>query len=92
VKLPVLAVAGAGDHHLAPPSAVRDLLDRFGSVDRRLIEAGRANGFSIDFDHTGLMIGGAAREEIWPSVVDWLMARADANAPVINPLPELRAQ
>lgn len=76
VTAPVLAVAGAGDHLLAPPHAVRDLLERFGSTDRQLLVAGRETGFSRDFDHPGLMIGRAARAEIWPLMVDWLSERA----------------
>jgi len=71
----VLAVAGSGDHLLAPPVAVRDLLGRFGSEDRTLIVAGRSHGYSVDFDHPGLVIGRPAREEIWPRVVEWLHDR-----------------
>ncbi len=75
VRAPVLAVAGAGDRLLAPPAAVRDLLDRFGSLDRQMIVAGRSTGYSMDFDHPRLVIGQAAREEIWPRVTEWLAAR-----------------
>jgi predicted alpha/beta hydrolase len=71
-RIPVLAVAGGHDRTLAPPAAVRDLLDRFGSSDRTLIVAGREHGFAADYDHPGLVIGRAARQEIWPRVVDWL--------------------
>ncbi len=77
--MPVLAVAGAGDHLLAPPQAVRDLLGRFGSVDRSLIVAGREQGYSIDYNHAGLVIGRAAREEIWPRVIDWISRRTLAD-------------
>jgi predicted alpha/beta hydrolase len=72
VRAPVLAVAGSGDHWLTPPHAARDLLDRFGSTDRTLLVAGRDTGFSRDYDHAGLMIGGAARVEIWPRILEWL--------------------
>lgn len=73
--LPVLAVAGAGDRLLAPPRAVRDLLQRFGSSDRTLVVAGTRTGFSQDYDHAGLLIGRAARQEIWPRILDWLDQR-----------------
>lgn len=75
LRAPVLAVAGAGDHLLAPPLAARDLLGRFSSTDRTLIVAGRSTGFSRDYDHAGLVIGRAAREEIWPPVPDWMEDR-----------------
>jgi pimeloyl-ACP methyl ester carboxylesterase len=80
VRHPVLAVAGTGDLLLAPPVAVRDLLGRFGSEDRTLIVAGRSHGYSVDFDHPGLVIGRPAREEIWPRVVGWLHARTRSVA------------
>lgn len=78
VRTPVLAVAGAGDRLLAPPAAVRDLLRRFGSEDRTFVVAGRSAGYSIDFDHPRLVIGQAARVEIWPRVTEWLAARSGA--------------
>jgi predicted alpha/beta hydrolase len=79
-RLPVLAVAGSGDRLLAPPAAVRDLLDRFGSRDRTLVVAGRETGFARDYDHAGLVIGSGARAEIWPRVVGWLRERAAPGA------------
>jgi predicted alpha/beta hydrolase len=75
VDVPVLGVAGRGDHLLAPPAAVQDLLSRFASRDRTLIVAGREAGYSIDFGHPGLVIGRAARDELWPAVVAWLRER-----------------
>lgn len=81
VRVPLLGIAGAGDTLLAPPAAVRDLLQRFGSADRTLIVAGRRQGFSIDYDHPGLVIGRPAREEIWPRIVDWLGSRRTGGPP-----------
>jgi pimeloyl-ACP methyl ester carboxylesterase len=85
VRLPVFAVAGAGDRWLAPPHAVADLLGRFGSPDRTLLVAGRRTGFSEDFDHPGLMVSRAARREIWPRLVAWLRERTPAAAPPTHP-------
>jgi pimeloyl-ACP methyl ester carboxylesterase len=75
VGIPVLAVAGSADRMLAPPAAVADLLARFGSPDRTLIVAGRSTGFSVDFNHPGLVIGSPAAREIWPRLIEWLEAR-----------------
>ncbi|MEX2582234.1 MAG: alpha/beta fold hydrolase [Gemmatimonadota bacterium] len=74
-RSPVLAIAGSGDRVLAPPHAVRDLLNRFGSEDRTLIVAGRQHGFAVDYDHPGLVIGRPARDEIWPRVIEWIRKR-----------------
>jgi pimeloyl-ACP methyl ester carboxylesterase len=86
-RAPVLAVAGSGDRLLAPPAAVRDLLGRFGSDDRTLLVAGRDHGFSVDFDHAGLVIGRPAREEIWPRLIEWI-GRRDAVSPEPEPAAE----
>lgn len=80
VRVPVLAVAGAGDRILAPPDTVHDLLDRFGSPDRVLIVAGREQGYTTDYDHPDLVVSRAAREEIWPRVIEWLRQREASAA------------
>jgi pimeloyl-ACP methyl ester carboxylesterase len=82
--VPLLAVAGAGDRFLAPPAAVRDLAERFGSRDRTLVIAGRTQGYSLDYGHADLIVGRAARTEIWPLVLDWLRARAGTFAPTTS--------
>lgn len=87
VDVPLLAVAGAGDRWLAPPAAVAELAGRFGSADRTLLVAGRASAFSLDYDHPGLVVGRAARREVWPRLLAWLRARAPADAPITNPNP-----
>lgn len=78
---PVLAVAGDGDRLLAPPHSVRDLLSRFGSTDATLMVAGRGHGYSKDFDHSGLVIGSAAKTEIWPRVIAWIRERSGEPMP-----------
>jgi predicted alpha/beta hydrolase len=88
VHVPVLAVAGTGDRLLAPPAAVQDLLNRFGSADRTLIVAGRAHGYSENFDHPGLVIGRTARAEIWPRLIEWMdqrVQRPDDPPPPAEP-------
>jgi oxygen-independent coproporphyrinogen-3 oxidase len=91
-RVPVLAVAGAGDRFLAPPPAVHDLLNRFGSTDRCLIVAGREHGFSVDHDHASLVIGRAAREEIWPQVIDWISRRVRIDETWCNDVPEAQSK
>jgi predicted alpha/beta hydrolase len=76
VRVPVLAMAGAGDRLWAPPRAVRGLLDLLASPDRTFVVCGRDDGFSRDFDHNGLVISRPARSQVWPRIVDWLDARA----------------
>lgn len=76
VRVPVLGMSGAGDSVLAPPDACRALVEMLGSPDRRYVLAGRETGFSEDFDHPGIVVSRAARDEVWPRVIEWLRAHA----------------
>jgi pimeloyl-ACP methyl ester carboxylesterase len=68
---PVLIATGSGDRLFAPPAACRDLAAQLGekAVFR---EFGRATGCSEDFTHPGLLVSRAAREEVWPVILDWI--------------------
>lgn len=76
LRLPLLFIAGSGDHRFAPPDACRGLFDLTRSSDRLFIEAGRDTGFSRDFGHVDLIISREAQREIWPLLADWLRAHA----------------
>ena len=72
LELPALFLAGAADRVEAPPAAVHALFKLAGSRDKTFLLCGRAGGFSEDFDHAGLLVSRAAREEVWPKIVEWL--------------------
>ncbi|MFO7892486.1 MAG: alpha/beta fold hydrolase [Longimicrobiales bacterium] len=72
VRVPVLALSGAGDTVFAPPDACRGLVEMVGTDDATYVLAGRDTGFSEDFDHPGIVVSKAAHEEVWPRVIDWL--------------------
>ncbi len=76
LRIPALIVAGSGDRTFAPPHACRALFDLLGGDDRTFLECGRSTGFSVDFDHPGLVVSRAAMHEIWPRIVAWLCARS----------------
>lgn len=81
LRLPLLAVAGAGDHLWAPPPACQALFDLVGSPDKSFLLCGRRTGFATDYGHAGLVVSREAREEIWPRLLDWLAARQEAGSP-----------
>lgn len=76
IEQPYLGLAGADDRMFAPPHACRALHDRLGSVDRSLVVCGRAQGFGTDYGHPDLIASRAARDEVWPVVLDWIERRA----------------
>ena len=71
VNVPVLAVAGAGDHQ-DPVWACRKLFEQVGSEHRQYLCLGRQQGFSGDFGHVEMLVSKAAQREVWPLVERWL--------------------
>lgn len=72
VRVPVLAMSGAGDTVFAPPRACRTLVEMIGSDDATYRLAGLGTGFSEDFDHPGIVVARHARREVWPVLLEWL--------------------
>jgi pimeloyl-ACP methyl ester carboxylesterase len=78
---PLLFLAGAGDTRFSPPHAVRGLHDLLGSADKHFVVAGLDTRFSQDYDHVALLVSRAARQEIWPLLLDWLHRHSHGAAP-----------
>jgi poly(3-hydroxyalkanoate) synthetase len=71
VQVPVLCVAGAGDHQ-DPEWACRELFEQFGSEHKTFLCLGREQGYSEDFGHVQMLVSKAAQVQVWPRVADWL--------------------
>lgn len=71
VRVPVLAVAAAGDRQ-DPAWACRKLLEQFGSAASEFVCLGKKQGFSGDFGHVEMLVSKAAQREVWPLVERWL--------------------
>jgi predicted alpha/beta hydrolase len=87
VRVPVLGVSGLGDRFFAPPRACRALVDMLGSDDATYIAAGTETGFSADFDHPGIVVSRAARDEVWPRVIAWLESHRPGRSTDRPPTP-----
>nr|WP_315188688.1 alpha/beta fold hydrolase [uncultured Albidiferax sp.] len=77
LTLPVLALAGKGDQHIAPPLGCHKLIQAFGSTDRSFEICGKAQGYLEDYTHNRLILSRSAHKEIWPLVEQWLRNRCD---------------
>ena len=75
LNLPLLAVAATGDRLFAPALACRALYELIESPDKTLLLCGRATTYSEDFNHVSILVGRAARAEIWPKILTWLRQR-----------------
>ena len=80
VRMPVLAVAAAGDRQ-TPAWACRALYEQVGSEQRTFVLLGRNEGFSADFGHADMLVSPAAEQEVWPRVLSWLLARRESLEP-----------
>jgi oxygen-independent coproporphyrinogen-3 oxidase len=80
LTVPALCLAGAGDRFIAPVAGCRELFEALGSSDKRFLECGLAHGFAEDYTHARIIASRAARQEIWPLVLDWLTQHAEAPA------------
>ena len=71
VTTPLLVIAGAADR-LATPDTVQRALEHLPARTVTYLEAGRAQGCSVDYGHVDLVLGRAAPIEIFPAIADWL--------------------
>jgi pimeloyl-ACP methyl ester carboxylesterase len=85
VKLPLLAVAAAGD--LQDPSwACHQLFEQFAGSHNQFIDLGRKAGFTDDFDHVRMLVSPQAQAEVWPLVGTWLQDPYRPLLPSATPL------
>jgi pimeloyl-ACP methyl ester carboxylesterase len=91
VQVPLLVVAGAGDHQ-DPAWACEQLFECFGGEGQFLL-LGRAQGFTQDFGHVDMLVSKAAQAEVWPLVQRWLVtpARVLPQASVADPMATAEA-
>jgi pimeloyl-ACP methyl ester carboxylesterase len=77
--VPVLLMAGRVDS-LAPPWAVQTAWNNWGGSDKELIILGEGWGQAYDYGHLDLILGDALRDEVFPLIEDWLLARTSVAA------------
>ena len=70
VRVPVLAVGGAGDHQ-DPVWACRKLFEQIGSEHKRFVRLGKEDGFD-NFGHVDMLVSKPAQTQVWPLVERWL--------------------
>ncbi len=87
VTAPVLVAAGRVDH-LVPPWAARQGFDQLGSPDKSWVVFGRGWGTVDDYGHGDLLLGSRARQEVFPVIGRWLVARAVGASAVQAAFPE----
>jgi pimeloyl-ACP methyl ester carboxylesterase len=79
ITTPMLFIAGNKDL-LAPPPSVKDAYEAVASSDKKLVIASRGQALDANYGHLDLVLGRNAPKDIFPLVVDWLGAHADAGA------------
>lgn len=74
VTAPLLAFAAPNDRN-DPPEGCRAIFEQTAASDREFVLLARAEGFSTDYDHVGMVVSKAAQAEVWPRIAAWLDAR-----------------
>jgi len=74
MSIPTMIIAGGKDR-AAPVNGCREIYEAFGSGDNTWCLCDTESGFSKDFGHGELIRGLAARDELFPKIVDWLRER-----------------
>lgn len=71
IKIPLLVVSGSKDM-VAIAESVRYGYEQAGSKKKKYFNAGKEDGASVDYCHTGLVLGEKASQDIFPMVLSWL--------------------
>lgn len=80
VDTPLLAITAPRDL-IAPATRSRQMVRPTAGLERRVQSAARANGFARDYAHANTLLHPAARTDVFPFLVDWLMTRSGEPAP-----------
>ncbi|MHA7648615.1 SRPBCC family protein [Mycobacterium sp. ML4] len=80
VDVPILAITAPRDL-IAPAPRSRRLVRPTPGRDRRVQSAARATGFARDYAHANTLLHPVARTDVFPFLVDWLIARSGEPAP-----------
>lgn len=75
LRIPVLALSGAGDTFIAPSEGCRQLAYAFSGQDITFQECGTATGFTENYTHDRLILSKPASLEIWPTLAAWMKKR-----------------
>ena len=75
LSLPCFIASGTADD-IAPVEGCRRVYDALGSENKAWLECGIAHGFSKNYTHGQLVMGRAAKAEIFPKISEWLLTHS----------------
>lgn len=83
LDVPLLALTGTRDL-IAPRRRCVDLARTY-ATDRRLVQpAGRRHGFRRSYGHEGMLLHPAARDDVFPFIIDWLRGHGHPGAATVE--------
>jgi len=85
LRVPLLAIFGAGDPFVPIPSA-EAFLKGLRKRDKKLLVLSKENGHAADYSHVDLVMGGECAKDVYEPILNWLKAhpikeRIEAEAP-----------
>ena len=66
---------GGGADRVDPPEGCERFIGHMSSGDKTWVLLSRAQGYSQDYDHPGIVVSRAAQDEVWLQVQRWLQSR-----------------
>jgi len=75
IKVPLLLISGGMDV-LLPTNDLKKAFDTVSSKEKDLIICSKDRGFSADYGHADLLFGKKARQEVYPSISEWIETHA----------------
>lgn len=77
INIPTLCLAGGGDRFIAPYQGCRRLYNALGGPDKQMVFCAKSEGYGEDYNHARIITSLRARREIWPTISEWLIRRAN---------------
>ncbi len=72
IKIPILAIYGAGDKFIAPAEGCVAFNDAFENKMNKSIHCSIKNGFAEDYNHSRIIHSRNAEKEVYPLVLNWI--------------------
>lgn len=72
VTCPLFALAGAGDHFIAPVEGCEHIFSCTGSIHKKFELCGLTSGYKENYTHARLISSSTASSEVWPLISGWL--------------------
>jgi len=80
VTVPTLFISGGSDGFVSE-EIMKKCYDAVSSKDKQIIIFSKANGYSMDYGHSDVIVGKNSGKDVYPEILTWLDKRAPVRQP-----------